>query len=155
VATKTLINWPLGMTAVGGLAVLGLLFSALQEMNPLNGFWVVHRATEGGKPVPGVDQWRVFLEIEGDHASIASYWTCGGRQETFAEGIMVRKGDQIELYKRVRMTPELENSPSGHFTILPNREIGFDIRGTGGDVAHLVFRRESNTPTLLDIFGWQ
>lgn len=153
-AAKAIVNWPLRLTLIGGVAILGLMFSALKEMNPINGTWVVHQATEGGKPIPEAKSWRIFLDIEGGHATIASYWTCGVRRNTFAEGVIVRKGDRMELYKRIRMTSDLEETSNGHFDLLPNREIGYDFPGSGGEPIHLVFRRESNTPTLLDIFGW-
>jgi hypothetical protein len=140
---------------IGGLATLGVAFSALQEANPLTGSWDVYSATVDGKPVANPQGWRVFLDIDGDYAEVASYWTCGVKCESFAEGVMVRDGSRIDLYKRVRMTPELEKTPSGYLTRLPNGRLACDISFRDGGSAHVEFFRASNATTIFDLLNWR
>jgi hypothetical protein len=144
------------VTVAVALSVFALC-AVFQETDPLSGNWEVARATDNGEEVtfqPGGMLIMPGIEIKGDYAKVAWFTLCGSCSDrVLAEGFMVRKGDRIDLYKRIRMTPELEKTPCGYITVLKNGHLMYETSGKEGPLI-MEFRRESNANTILDLLNW-
>lgn len=122
-------------------------------VSPLTGTWEVARTESNGIELePSVRTSRYEIVVDGDHARVAWYWTCGA-EKRLADGVMARKGNRIDLYREIAMTPELEQYPNGSITVLDNGHLEYDASDADGTL-HLEFRRSSNASALLDLIGW-
>ena len=124
-----------------------------KELNPLDGHWEPERIWIDGVKQP-LD-WRVFLEISDGVASVAEYWTCGVRMQTFADGHIVCKRSDIALYKETSSDGELEPVPFQHLTLLKNGCIEFKGNVGVGGVTIIQFKRTENGKSIFDLVGWK
>jgi hypothetical protein len=147
VAKPMMEGWPLRLAISCGVLTLLALYFVVTGFSSLRGSWVVAEVTENGRPIALDDYDRFFLRIKGSQATIGNSSWCGSCGSTiYNQGVMVREGSVIKLFKRIRMTPELEKNPCGQLTLLPDDRIAYEM-GT----RRLVFER---SPYRRDFFSW-
>lgn len=147
------MKWSTSLVVASGVSGLFLISQLRQEFDPLIGHWEPARVIQDGRDQSLSKAFRLFLDINHGRASVASYWTCGVRCCTFAEGDMEVCGSDIALFESNRILGERASSPCAHLTLLANGRISFQADLEDGE-ATIEFAREENAETIFDWFRW-